>query len=109
MPGHACCPKVWLHLAVLCHEQVGPRTVATQSPDSVMQHPERRYVEVERLDDLEAFLAIKGQPSGRLAHLRRPLQSLNRSLHTLERAVAAAGGRVSRTRSQAHAGAVKSH
>jgi hypothetical protein len=58
MPGHACCPKVWLHLAVLCHEQVGPRTVATQSPDSVMQHPERRYVEVERLDDLEAFLAI---------------------------------------------------
>jgi hypothetical protein len=36
------------------------------------------------------------------------LQSLNRSLHTLERAVAAAGGRVSRTRSQAHDGAVKS-
>jgi hypothetical protein len=32
--------------------------VARQSLDSVIHHLERRYVEVERLDDLEAFLAI---------------------------------------------------
>ena len=32
--------------------------MARQSLDSVIQHLERRYVEVERLDDLEAFLAI---------------------------------------------------
>src|SRR6266566_4309558 len=42
----------------LCREQGGPRAVARQSLDSVIQHLERRYVEVERLDDLEAFLAI---------------------------------------------------
>jgi DNA-binding transcriptional LysR family regulator len=67
----------------------GPRTVATQSLNSVIQHPERRYVEVERLDDLEAFLAIieKGSQAAASRHLRRPLQSLNRSLLALERAV----------------------
>jgi len=63
--------------------------VARQSLDSVIQHLERRYVEVERLDDLEAFLAIieKGSQAAASRHLRRPLQSLNRSLLALERAV----------------------
>jgi DNA-binding transcriptional LysR family regulator len=44
---------------------------------------------VERLDDLEAFLAIieKGSQAAASRHLRRPLQSLNRSLIALERAV----------------------
>ncbi len=63
--------------------------MARQSLDSVIQHLERRYVEVERLDDLEAFLAIieKGSQAAASRHLRRPLQSLNRSLLALERAV----------------------
>ena len=44
---------------------------------------------MERLDDLEAFLAIieQGSQSAASRHLRRPLQSLNRSLIALERAV----------------------
>jgi DNA-binding transcriptional LysR family regulator len=44
---------------------------------------------VERLDDLEAFVAIveKGSQAAASRHLRRPLQSLNRSLIALERAV----------------------
>jgi len=44
---------------------------------------------VERLDDLEAFLAVieKGSQAAASRHLRRPLQSLNRSLIALERAV----------------------
>ena len=44
---------------------------------------------MERLDDLEAFLAIieKGSQAAAARHLRRPLQSLNRSLIALERAV----------------------
>src|SRR6266516_6556566 len=67
----------------------GPRSVTTQSLNSAIQHPERRNVEVERLDDLEAFLAIieKGSQAAASRHLRRPLQSLNRSLIALERAV----------------------
>jgi len=44
---------------------------------------------VERLDDLEAFVAVveKGSQAAASRHLRRPLQSLNRSLIALERAV----------------------
>ena len=44
---------------------------------------------MERLDDLEAFLAIieKGSQTAASRHLRRPLQSLNRSLMALERAL----------------------
>jgi DNA-binding transcriptional LysR family regulator len=44
---------------------------------------------VERLDDLEAFLAIidKGSQTAASRHLQRSLQSLNRSLISLERAV----------------------
>ena len=44
---------------------------------------------MERLDDLEAFLAIieRGSQTAASRHLRRPLQSLNRSLVALERAV----------------------
>lgn len=44
---------------------------------------------MERLDDLEAFLAIleKGSQTAAARHLRRSLQSLNRSLTALERAV----------------------
>ncbi len=44
---------------------------------------------MERFDDLEAFLAIieKGSQAAASRHLRRPLQSLNRSLIALERAV----------------------
>ena len=44
---------------------------------------------MERLDDLEAFVAIveKGSQAAASRHLRRPLQSLNRSLIALERAV----------------------
>ena len=44
---------------------------------------------MERLDDLEAFVAIveKGSQVAASRHLRRPLQSLNRSLIALERAV----------------------
>ena len=44
---------------------------------------------MERLDDLEAFMAIveKGSQAAASRHLRRPLQSLNRSLIALERAV----------------------
>jgi DNA-binding transcriptional LysR family regulator len=44
---------------------------------------------MERLDDLEAFLAIieKGSQAAASRHLGRPLQSLNRSLMALERAV----------------------
>ena len=54
-----------------------------------MQHSEERYADVERLDDLEAFLAIieQGSQAAAARHLRRPLQSLNRSLIALERAV----------------------
>jgi DNA-binding transcriptional LysR family regulator len=49
----------------------------------------KRYADVERLDDLEAFLAIieQGSQAAASRHLRRPLQSLNRSLIALERAV----------------------
>src|SRR4051794_25698616 len=49
----------------------------------------KRYAELERLDDLEAFLAIieRGSQAAASRHLRRPLQSLNRSLIALERAV----------------------
>jgi DNA-binding transcriptional LysR family regulator len=62
---------------------------ATQLLVSVIQRPERRYIEMERLDDLEAFLAIieRGSQAAASRHLRRPLQSLNRSLIALERAV----------------------
>jgi DNA-binding transcriptional LysR family regulator len=44
---------------------------------------------MERLDDLEAFLAIieKGSQAAASRHLQRPLQSLNRSLMALERAM----------------------
>lgn len=44
---------------------------------------------MERLDDLEAFVAVveKGSQAAASRHLRRPLQSLNRSLIALERAV----------------------
>ena len=60
-----------------------------QWPDSVIHLPGKRYVEMERLDDLEAFVAIieKGSQAAASRHLRRPLQSLNRSLMALERAV----------------------
>jgi DNA-binding transcriptional LysR family regulator len=60
-----------------------------QSLDCVIQHPESRSSGVERLDDLEAFVAIveKGSQAAASRHLRRPLQSLNRSLIALERAV----------------------
>jgi DNA-binding transcriptional LysR family regulator len=48
-----------------------------------------RHIELERLDDLEAFLAVieKGSQAAASRHLRRPLQSLNRSLMALERAL----------------------
>lgn len=44
---------------------------------------------MERLDDLETFVAVveKGSQAAAARHLRRPLQSLNRSLIALERAV----------------------
>ncbi|KRQ96973.1 transcriptional regulator [Bradyrhizobium jicamae] len=44
---------------------------------------------MERLDDLEAFVAVveKGSQAAAARYLRRPLQSLNRSLIALERAV----------------------
>lgn len=44
---------------------------------------------MDRLDDLEAFLAIvdKGSQTAAARHLRRSLQSINRSLATLERGV----------------------
>ncbi|MBR0695548.1 LysR family transcriptional regulator [Bradyrhizobium lablabi] len=44
---------------------------------------------MERLDDLEAFVAVieQGSQAAAARHLRRPLQSLNRSLIALERAV----------------------
>src|SRR6185436_19996854 len=50
---------------------------------------QQRHIELERLDDLEAFVAIveKGSQAAASRHLRRPLQSLNRSLIALERAV----------------------
>ena len=50
---------------------------------------QQRYIELERLDDLEAFLAVieKGSQAAASRHLRRPLQSLNRSLMALERAL----------------------
>jgi DNA-binding transcriptional LysR family regulator len=50
---------------------------------------QQRYLELERLDDLEAFLAVieKGSQAAASRHLRRPLQSLNRSLMALERAL----------------------
>jgi hypothetical protein len=59
-----------------CHKR-GPRTVATQSLNSVIQNPERRYIEVERLDDLEAFLTIieNGSQAAASRHLRRPLSA----------------------------------
>src|SRR4051794_12249430 len=49
----------------------------------------KRYAELERLDDLEAFLAIieRGSQAAASRHLRRPLQSLNRSLMAQERAL----------------------
>ena len=50
---------------------------------------QQRHIELERLDDLEAFLAVieKGSQAAASRHLRRPLQSLNRSLMALERAL----------------------
>ena len=44
---------------------------------------------MDRLDDIEAFLAIaeKGSQTAAARHLRRSLQSINRSLGTLERSV----------------------
>lgn len=44
---------------------------------------------MDRMDDLEAFLAIveKGSQTGAARHLRRSLQSISRSLSTLERSV----------------------
>src|SRR5204862_4454353 len=86
--GHSCCRRIWPHLAATSRAG-GPWRVARQSLDSVIHHLERRYVEVERLDDLEAFLAIieKGSQAAASRHLRRPLQSLNRSLMALERAL----------------------
>nr|WP_246698098.1 LysR family transcriptional regulator [Rhizobium sp. BK275] len=44
---------------------------------------------MERLDDLEAFLAIaeKGSQTAAARHLRRSLQSINRSLAALEQNV----------------------
>jgi DNA-binding transcriptional LysR family regulator len=48
---------------------------------------QQRYIELERLDDLEAFLAVieKGSQAAASRQLRRPVQSLNRSLMALER------------------------
>jgi DNA-binding transcriptional LysR family regulator len=44
-------------------------------------------MQMDRLDDLEAFLAVveKGSQTGAAYHLRRSLQSINRSLAALER------------------------
>ena len=57
-----------------------------QWPDFVIHLPGKRYVEMERLDDLEAFVAIieKGSQAAASRHLRRPLQSLNCSLMALD-------------------------
>jgi DNA-binding transcriptional LysR family regulator len=46
-------------------------------------------MEMDRLDDLEAFLAIveKGNQAAAARHLRRSVQSISRSLTTLERGV----------------------
>src|SRR5882672_7274358 len=45
---------------------------------------------MDRLDDIEAFIAIveKGSQTAAARHLRRSLQSISRSLATLERSVA---------------------
>jgi type II secretory pathway component PulJ len=76
MPRPSCCPMVWPHLAMQCHKRE-PRTVATQSLNSVIQNPERRYAEVDRLDDLDAFLTIieKSSQAAASRHLRRPLSA----------------------------------
>jgi len=73
----------------------------------VIQHPERRDIDVERLDDLEAFLAIidKGSQTAASRHLQRSLQSLNRSLISLERAVGVELVKRSRRAEPARAGA----
>src|SRR6266480_2673005 len=55
--GHSCCRRIWPHLAATSRAG-GPWRVARQSLDSVIHHLERRYVEVERLDDLYDFPAI---------------------------------------------------
>ena len=46
---------------------------------------------MDRLNDIEAFLAIvdKGSLTGAARHLRRSLQSISRSLAALERSLAA--------------------
>src|SRR3546814_10987307 len=48
-----------------------------------------RENELDRLDDIEAFLAIveKGSQTAAARHLRRSLQSVSRSLATLEESV----------------------
>jgi len=81
--------EAWHHRACAVPAQMGCRPLATQSLDSAIKHPQKRNIAVERLDDLEAFLAIieKGSQAAAARHLRRPLQSLNRSLIALERAV----------------------
>ena len=65
------------------------RALVTQLLNSVIQLSEKKDAGVERLDDLEAFVAIveKGSQAAASRHLRRPLQSLNRSLIALERSV----------------------
>lgn len=46
-------------------------------------------MKVDRIDDLQAFLAIvdKGSQSAAARHLRRTLQWISRSLTTLEKSV----------------------
>src|SRR3546814_14003623 len=61
-----------------------------------------RENELDRLDDIEAFLAIveKGSQTAAARHLRRSLQSVSRSLATLEESVGVT--LIQRTTRQSH-------
>jgi DNA-binding transcriptional LysR family regulator len=76
-------------LALLCppYRICSPCNCSVFDPPSRRAVYQQRYIELERLDDLEAFLAVieKGSQAAASRHLRRPLQSLNRSLMALER------------------------
>src|SRR3954465_168281 len=78
-------------LALLCppYGICRPCNCSVFDPPSRRAVYQQRYIELERLDDLEAFLAVieKGSQAAASRHLRRPLQSLNRSLIALERAL----------------------
>src|SRR3546814_8006622 len=84
------------------HPQVGPPPAAGQSATFARMSSAPRENELDRLDDIEAFLAIveKGSQTAAARHLRRSLQSVSRSLATLEEKIGRAHVRTPGTTAQ---------